>query len=240
MAKRTLGDLATELMVRLGTSTTVSTPFLTDAIVYGWIKDANTWASADHKWPFTEGRVSTTYSTALQDEYGNVIVPYPEAWKGDSVRFMTIGQKKMTKLLYDDLLRFKEDSPSDTDRVYADYARQLFVNSASDVSGTLTMYGQYTPIFDITDLTQTTIFSDYDEEANEAIIREAMSYMRIKEKNFGEAEKLHESAKQYLDEVWKRVQAEQNVPQKKNGGMFERFDVLDGGFRGDSFKRDQF
>ena len=57
----TQGDLITEVVVRLGTDTTVA--FYTDSILERWIDQAHRWAAGQHKYPFTEGKVTTTYTT---------------------------------------------------------------------------------------------------------------------------------------------------------------------------------
>lgn len=242
---QTQTDIINEVLVEMNVSTTAG--FYTDAILKAWYAKAHTWACGQHKWPFTEGKVNTTFSTTSADTAGNIIVPYPEGWKSDSVRILTIGEKRLQKLNYADLLRFKEDNTNNTARIFSDYGRQLYINSTADVSGTLTVYGQYTPVVDTTDDTANSIFAE--QEGNEAIIEKMMSYMSQRERapvglqkgHIVSASMLHEqNAKAILDLLWHNIQNEQYGYQLKDRDMYTRFDVLRGGFPEDIFNRDQF
>lgn len=233
-----VGDIITQVLVRNNRTTTDS--FVTDTILQGWTSDANKWATSFHKWPFTEGRSSTTYTTSTTDENGLAYTTYPEGWKSDSIRILTIGGKRLQKLNFSDFLRYLEDNPASQERIYSDYNRQLYVNVNSDVSGTLTAYGQYTPLLDTTDLTATTIFSNYDEEGNEAIIEKMTSYLKRREHLPQEAELHDKRAIEKLEEIWNRIKDEQFAYQTKDRNMFERFDVLQGDLTDDLFRRDQF
>jgi 5S rRNA maturation endonuclease (ribonuclease M5) len=236
---RTRDHIFTEVLVRNNRTTTDG--FITDTNLKNWYTEANVWATSFHKWPFTEGKTSTTYSTAVTDDMGNALIQYPEGWKADSIRIVTVGGKKLDKLAFNSFLRFIEDNPNNTSRVYSDYARQLYVNVNADVSGTLTAYGQYMPIVDVTDETGITLFSDFDEEGNEAIVEKMSSYLKRREHLIDEAE-LHDSrAVAKLEEIWKRVLDEQHAYQTRNQNMFEDFDVIRGrGVNNQWFRRDQF
>ena len=176
---RTKTDIITEVLVRNNRTTTDA--FITDTSLNNWYKNAHNWAAALHKWPFTEGKNSTTYTTSITDDMGNVTVPYPEGFKADSIRILTIGGKRLEKRNFASFLRFIEDNPNDTSRIFSDYARQIYVNVRADVSGTLSAFGQYMPIVDVTDETGVSIFSDYDEEGNEAIVEKMTSYLKRRE-----------------------------------------------------------
>jgi hypothetical protein len=193
-----------------------------------WIGNAHTWASSYHKWPFTEGKNSTTYTTSVTDEMGNTLVAYPEGWKADSIRTLLIGGKRFQKSEFNSFLRFIEDNPGKNDRIYSDYARQLYINTNAGISGTLVVFGQYNPVLDVTDLTATTIFSNYDEEGNEAIIEKASSYLKRREHFLSEAELHDQRASAKLEEIWQRIQDEQFAYQPKDQAMFEDFDVVRG------------
>jgi hypothetical protein len=231
-----VGDLITELLVRNNRTTTDS--FVTDAMLQGWTRMSHTWAAAYHKWPFTEGRLATTYATGSgpgSDEW------YFEGYKSDSLRMLQVGGKRLTKLNFEDYQIMREESPGADDRVFSDFGRTVFINPNADISGTLYAYLQYEPNIDPTDLAATTVFSGYDEEGNEALIEKMTAYLKRREHLAQEAE-LHDArAAAKLEEVWKRVQDEQYAykTHPERGGMWERFDVLDGRPT-DEFKRDQF
>lgn len=222
---RTRDEIFTQVLVRNNRSTTDS--FITDTNLKSWYKDAHSVAAARHKWPFTEGRASTTYTTAVTDEVGNVVVPYFEGWKADSIRILSIGGKRIKKTDFESFLRFLEDRPSDTSRIFSDYGRQLYVNVKADVSGTLVAYGQYMPIIDITDETGITVFSDFDEEGNEAIYEIMTSHLKSKEHLNDEIKTHKEKANEILDELWQRIKDEQYKYPTKDQNMFDYFSVTD-------------
>lgn len=227
------GEIQGEVLVRNNRTTTDS--FITDTILQDWLRDAHQWASSFHKWPFTEGKATTTFAASSDG------MAYFEGWKTDSIRLLQIGGKRVDKKNFYEYQRFIEDNSSATDRIYSDFARVVYVNPLIDLSGTLTAWGQYAPIIDPTDLTATTIFSGYEEDGNEAIVEKMSSYLKRREHQPDEAELHDQRAAGKLEELWKRIQDEQYGYQTTDGdGMFKRMDVLNGGFRDDIFNRDQF
>ena len=233
MALSTRDDIFTEVLVRNNRTTTDG--FITDTMLKAWFSDAHLWAASFHKWPFTEGRVSSTYTSA-QEEW------VFEGYKADSFRIVQIGGKRLQKLNFEDYQIMKEEEPSVNDRVYSDFGRIMFINTNIDASGTLTAYGQYQPVIDVTNETGTTIFSGYDEEGNEAIVEKMTGYMKRREHLAQEAELHDQRAVAKLQEVWQRIEDEQSLYQTHpdRGGIFKRFDVLRGAQEDELFHRDQF
>lgn len=246
---RTQTDIITEVLVRGNRTTTDS--FITDTSLKNWYLQASAWCAAQHKWPFTEGKNSTTFSTAITDDMGNTIVQYPEGWKADSVRILTIGGKQLKKTEFQSFLRFIENNSlsgnNNNSRIYSDYNRQLYVNTSADVSGTLTAYGQYTPIIDITDESALTIFSGYDDEGNDAIVQKMLAYLFTRDSSTGvmirgkivsPAIIAEQNAVAILDGIWKRIGNEQYNYQTKDQNMFDYFNVLRGrGSNNDNYDR---
>lgn len=235
MSILTNGDIITEVLVRNNRTTTDS--FITDAMLQDWLREAHHWATSMKPWPFTEGRYATTFATATGvngDEW------FIEGYKADSVRFITIGGKKLTKINFDDYLVFRDEQSSATNRYYADHGRLLYVNPNVDASGTMVVYGQFQPLLDPTDLSAETVFSSWNVEGNEAIVDKMTSYIKSREHLPEEAILFDQKATAKLTEVWNRVSDEQFTYQDVGDGMWKRMDVLGGGFREDIFKRDQF
>lgn len=230
----TLGNIEDEVIRRLAISTSLA--FYTEDIVDDWINNAYKWAAAYKKWPFTEGRVSTTYSSSTE-EY-----TYPEGWKTDSIRLLQVGGKRMRKINFNDYQTYKEKYENGQERVFSDFGRTYFINTNADVSGTITAYGQYTPAdIDATDKDAKTVFSDNDQEGNEAIVYEVMSYAYAREKKTQESLLLHQRAMAILEELYKRYQDEQfGYHSNNDDGMFERFDVLEGDYFDDVVKRNRW
>lgn len=221
---KTQSDVITQVLVRNNRTTTDG--FITDTILSTWYKEAHNWASSFKKWPFTEGRVSTTYTTTETWNF--------EGYKADSIRFLTIGDKLYQKINFRDYKQMLDENPSSADKVYTDYGRTLYINTASGGSGTLTIYGQYQPTIDITAETANSVFADWDDEGNEAIVEKMTSYMKRREHLADEAELHDQRAIAKLNEVWDKIGGEQANYQLRNGdGMFSRFDVLNGGFSDD-------
>lgn len=226
-------EIKDDIVVQLGVSTSVA--FYTDTILDKWIEKSYKWASGYKKWPFTEGRINTTY--VIDNTSIEVGFNYPEGWKPDSIRLLQVGGKRFKKINFYKYQEFREDFNSDKEKIFSDFGRLYFINPQADVSGTTTLWGQYTPLIDSTDLT---VFSDAAEEGNEAIIEEVLSYAKKKEKKLQESIAHHQSAMKILDEIWQRVKDEQYGYQIiDDEGMFERFDVLRGGFKED-FRRDRW
>lgn len=236
---RTRSDRNTEALVRMGTSTT--TAYYTDTILNNWQTQAHRWAAGYKKWPFSEGRVSTTFASLITDEDGLLRGEYPEGWKPDSIRLLTIGNKKVEKKNFYKFKEFLEENESSDERIFSDFGLNYYVNPRIDLSGTVMVWGQFTPTADITNENELTIFTDKADEANEAIVYEMMSYAMIREKKFQEQTLYHQKALEVLDILWKKIQDEQFAYQDASSdGMFERLDVLGGATRDDLFKRDQF
>jgi len=232
------GDIITEFMARNSANTSVG--FYTDQVVGRWADQAHKWAAGYKKWPFTEGRYSTTFASLVAHrEDGYLTGEYPEGWKTDSIRMMRIGSYEVGKREFYKFTKFLEDYPGNDDRIFSDYMRVYYVNPSIDVSGTVTLWGQYTPeTLDTTLPAAVTVFSG-EEEGNEAIVEMMMSYARKREKKLAESLAHVKESQRILDEIWERIKAEQyNYQVPPDDGIFERFDVLDGGFG--EFNRNQF
>lgn len=229
----TYSNLLDQVIVRLGVSTTSA--FYTDAIIGGWIRSATRWATSYKKWPFTEARLSTTYVEGTEE--WNF-----EGIKADSIRMLQVGGKRFQKLNFEDYQIYKEKAAGE-EKNFSDFNRTLFINPLADASGTLTIWAQYAPVdIDITDASATTVFSNYDEEGNEAIVEKVLAYANLREKKENEANLHDAKAVQILDNLWKRITDEQfnYHTTSARDGMFERFDVLKGAMSDDLIKRDRF
>lgn len=251
---RTQGDIITDFLVRMNQSTTVG--FYTDLILTTWATNAHSWAAARYKWPMTEGRYSTTSASLGTSEDGYTTLAYPEGFRSDSIRLLTIGGKRFYKKNFYKFQSFLEDNASDSSRIYTDYLRTVLINPGADsLSGTVTAWGQFNPAplasdNGIQDPSAITIFTDVENDGNEAIVLKMMSLAMQREKSptsvikgkMVSASAFNESqAEAILDAIWKRVQDEQfNYQDTNNEGMFKRFDVTRGGFKEDLFRRDQW
>lgn len=225
--------MKTGVIVKLNINTTSA--YFTDTILNTWIVDAYKWASGYKPWPFTEGRVQTTYTSTEEWTF--------EGYRSDSFRMIQVGGKRFDKLNFEDYQIYREDDDQGQDKVFTDFGRIVFVNPNAGVSGTLVAWGQYVPAdIDTTDLTATTVFSEGEQEGNNAIVEEVLCYSKLREKNLKDADYHHALAKSILDRIWDRVGDEQYAykPHRSRGGMFKRFNVVQGGLNDELVKRDQF
>lgn len=235
---KTLTELKTEFLVRNQASTTVG--FYTDTILDDWADLGHKFAAGYKKWPFTEGRASTTFASLVTTEDGLLAGEYPEGWKSDGIRLLTIGGKEVEKKEYFSFRRFLENNTGDDSRYFSDFGRRYFVNPNIDLSGTVTAWGQYTPSTLVYEDNESTVFQG-EEEGNEAIVELMMSYAAKREKKTQEALAHLEEAKRILEELWVKISDEQYQYQTPpSDGMWKRFDVLGGSMRDDLLNSDQF
>lgn len=246
----TTGGIKNDIIVKLGIDTTSA--FYTDAVLDEWINTAHKWAANFKKWPMTEGRVSTTTASTSTNEDGWTVLEYPEGFKTDSIRMLTVGGKHFLKKNFYKFQEFIENNSSDTSVIYTDYARRIFINpNAAGFSGTIALWGQFMPNdLDRTDPTQGTIFTGFNDEGNLAIVQEVMSYAADRERQgvglvrgkvAGVGPFHHNSAIDILEHLWKTITDEQFMYQDtQNEGMFKRFDITRGGFKEDVFRRDSW
>jgi hypothetical protein len=227
------GDIKDQVVVRLGISTTSA--FYTDDILNDWIQGATRWASAYKKWPMSEGRVSTTFTATEEWSF--------EGIKTDTIRLLQVGGDRFQKLNFEDYQIFREVEPGSDEKVYSDFGKIVFINPGADASGTLTVWAQYQPIdIDVTDTTAKTVFSDWDEEGNEAIVHKTLSYAFTREKKENEAAVHDAKAVSILERLWENIQGEQFQYQthRSRGGMWKRINILAGGVDDEIIRRDQF
>lgn len=231
------GDINREILVRSGRDTTSA--WLSEAFLNDWTNAAHRWAAGYKPWPFTEARLSTTYTSAEEWDF--------EGLKADSVRILKVGDKLFEKLNFEDYLIYKEVETAGKSRVFSDFNSTLFINTANGQSGTLTVWGQYMPA-DIPDGDgadgddKNTVFTPQGDEGNQAIIEKVLGNIANRESKFDEAQAHYATAIKFLEDLWRRCQDEgfNYKTTRSRGGMFQRFNILGGGFNDDFNKRDQF
>lgn len=235
-----LSEIKNEVLVTLGVSTSVA--FYTDTILTDWIDQAHKWAAGLKKWPFTEGRASTTYASLVTNEDGDLVGEYFEGWKNDSIRYLTIGGKRLQKTQFNKFRTFREERADNDDRLFSDFGRLYLINPNIDVSGTVTAWGQYTPAnLDATNPDATTVFSS-TQNGNEALVEKVVSYALHRQKKFQEARAHHDQAVEILNGVWQAWKDEQfgYHDVSSDEGMFKRIDYATGLGVSEVNNRDRF
>src|SRR3990167_9119874 len=108
MSLNTISDITTEVLVRSQQNTTSG--HITDTMLNDWLTEKHRWAASFKKWPFTEGRVSTTFASLATDEDGNSRGEFPEGWKPESIRQMKIDGKWVQKTGFPSIFICRIDS----------------------------------------------------------------------------------------------------------------------------------
>ena len=229
------GELKTEILVRSGKDTLSA--WTSEAFLNDWINQAHRWGAGYKPWPFTEGRISSTYTSA-REEWNF------EGYKADSFRLLQIGGKRFEKKNFEDYQMYREDESAGTDKIYSDFGNTVYINPNAGVTGTLTAWGQYQPALipdgdGATADDLDTVFSGHGDEGNEAIIEKVLGNIYVRD-NRQEAMVHYQLAQKCLEELWRRIGDEQFEYQTKNRGMFKDFSVLEGDYTDNLFKRNQF
>lgn len=202
-----------------------------------WLTSAKDEAVARHSWPMTEIKREIT-SVSGQEEYD-----YPTDLKSDSIRYLTVNDKRYQKLLFEDYLRYREDYSSGSKKFFSDRARIIYVNYlADDFGNSIVVYGQVEVTGSVDSATTTSVFTIAEPEGDEAIIKLAYSRALASEKmkNPAKARIERMEAFEILDDIWQRISEKQHTYQTEDRPMFKRMNVLEGGLWGDSADPDQF
>jgi hypothetical protein len=201
----------------------------TDDDLAEWIKLATIKAWDYKPWDFTEGsKTATTVSDMLSSGYAD----YPADFQSASMYLLRINNKEYKKLLFQDYLKFQEDYPTATDRVWSEQKRFVFINpNAYSAGQMMDMYGKLMPpiLSSSSDLLPFSPDSDnYEHSGNEAIVLLAYSEALASEKfkNPQQAEIERGKAYQLLDLIWKPFADARSLLQSKNRPFFNTPDYF--------------
>jgi len=107
---------------------------------------------------------------------------------------------------YQQYKALQEDTPDDNKKVFTDFKLNYYLNPNADVSGTITVWGQFTPTdLDTTDDTATTIFSNHEEDGNEAIVEAMLSELEQRSNNPQAAQRHMQKSTQLLKNLLKSL-----------------------------------
>lgn len=176
--------------------------------------------SWDYKpWDFSEGsKTATTVSDMLTAGYAD----YPTDFQSGSIYLLKINGYEYKKVLFQDYLKFQEDNPDSTERIWSEQKRFVFINPNAYTAGqTLDLYGKLMPpiLDEDSDLLPFSPDSDnYEHSGNEAIVLLAHSEALAseKKKNPQQAEIERGKAYQLLDLLWKPFSDARSLLQNKN------------------------
>ena len=134
------------------------------------IKDAYIWATQLFYWHDLV-RARSTHSSAGYEYYD-----YPENFRSESIIRMEVDDKEYLRKNYEDYLAYQRANPNTTKKMFASFGRQFFINPTPTTTGdnNIVVWGaiQADPLNSASDVP---IFSYNKEEANEAVIKKALS-----------------------------------------------------------------
>lgn len=234
---QTLGDIKTEVLVRLQQGT--SAAFYTDTILNQWADLSHRWAASYKKWPF-----SFYFDQSIAFVSGTESYTYPSNFKTHSIRFIQDQSTGANPPIYQKVdfksyQNYRTTNSSGQDKIFADLGRLFYINP-NVATGTLMCYGIILPNSLAGDPTSTTVFSNADEDGNEAIVEFMLGYAMKRERKEDLAEVHIAQAKAILDNLWSTMIPEEGNAQGKDLSMWKRFNVERGVLSEDLLKRDQF
>ena len=196
--------------------------YLTTTMVKRWLNLAMHWALSWKKWPFLEMK-----GTDLID--ATATYPYPTGMRTKSAFLVRVDSKRYDKIRYEDYLTYFEDYPSNTDKVWTEYDRNIYINAnACTVGNAVEIYGQES-ISDMSVDADTTPFTVAEPLGDEAIIDKAVSLACKKIPGLlNQAQLEEQSAAQKLEIVWDRIREVMPRSVLKTTPLFRKIDVLKG------------
>lgn len=232
---QTRADIENELVARLmiaNNSTLVSATRITQLV-----KDANQWAGCLFFWPSLFR--SRYFSSKPSLQSGSPILPlkydyydYPSDFLTGSIARLYFNGLKYDKKNFQDFLDYVDESqqaslPADPNKKYfSEYGRQFFVWPGVTIAGNNDglVWGNIQPP-DLTNPTDKTIFSLWDDAGNEAILKKALS-VEMERLDSGFAMVQKQEAIQLLKVIWQKVTVENQKNQRLNHARFRTPDYF--------------
>lgn len=184
-----------------------------------WINTAVKRAWDYKPWDFTEGsKTGTTVSDMVTSGYAD----YPSDIQSATAYLLRVNGKEYKKLLFQDYLKYLEDYPTATDRIWSEQKRFIFMNANTySVGQTFDVFGKLMPptLSASGDLLPFSPDADnYEHSGNEAIVLLAYGEALDSEKfkNPSQAEIERKKAYQTLDILWKPFADAKSTLQSKN------------------------
>src|SRR6266496_503765 len=200
-------------------------------------KQSNNWSGTLHFWPIPSR--SRYFSSKPNAQSSTPILPlaydyydYPTDFLTGSVSRLYFSGLKYEKKAFQDFLDYVDESrtndspPDPTKRYFAEYGRQFFVWPTVTVAGTNDglVWGNIQPP-DLTNSTDKTIFSQWDDAGNEAIVKKNLSVL-FERLDSGFAAVQKTEATQLLQVIWNKVIATNQKAQRLNHARFNTIDMF--------------
>lgn len=221
---QTLTDMQTELTNRLMTAN--NSGLVPQTRITSVLQDSIIWAGNLFYWsPLNRLRTTTASKNTQNLNYD--YYDYPTDFLTASISRLYIDGKKYEEKAFQDLLDYADSSiypnlaPNPSNYFFANYGRQYFTfpsYSGTPPANNLLIWGniQHPPVVNPTDMT---IFSQWDDTGNDAIVKKALSVL-LKRIDPGISEEEEQSAIGLLQVIWKKETDDQQKAQRLNHQLF--------------------
>jgi hypothetical protein len=204
---------------------------LSDTDLGSWINLGVIDAWDYRPWPFTQGTETATLDSNPKSDY----VDHPQDLMNGSIYLLRVGGKEYRKVLMEDYLKYLEDFPTATDRIWSEQETFLFINkNAYSINDTFDLYGkkmapQLSGASDI--LPFSPITDNQEHSGNNAIVLLAQAWaLESEKKNKPDvAVGVRTQALGILKSLWKPYAQSRAYLQSKGRPMFDLPDLLSDG-----------
>lgn len=208
---QTFEQLKAELVSRLQVAS--NSTLYPDSRIEDLIQDAYMWATGIY--PFAE---LTRARTATQGGT-NYYFDYPQDFRTDSIDEIYVDGVPYDRKAFKDFREYRRNNPSTTEeKIFADYGRQYFIFPTPILGAKIDTYGQIQAP-QLTNPTDTTIFSLSDQQGNEVIVKKALS-VAIKRNDVNLAVSEEKDALGLLTKIFANQKARQQTEQKLDQPYF--------------------
>jgi hypothetical protein len=204
----------------------------TDTDLGAWIQLGLIDAWDFKPWPFTQ-KTKTATTTSDMVTYG--YADHPQDIMNGSIYLLKVAGKEYKKLLIEDYLKYLEDNPNATDRIWSENETYIFFNPNSyTVGNTLDLYGKAVAptLSNTTDILPFSPITDNREHSgNHAIVLLAQSWALESEKKKmpNEALTIRQEALGILKTLWKPYAQSKSFLQSKGRPFFNTPDFFGNG-----------
>jgi len=221
---RTLLDIKNKLQPKLYAVGTSS--YFTPTRIEDQINDSYLTVAAARQWPdIKKGFV--THTEAGEDYYD-----YPSNCQSESIFKISVdSDSKYDKWDFEDFMKFVEDNPTSTKKIFSEYGRQIFIFPTPTTTGSanLILWGviQAAPLEDDGDVT---MFTDWADVLNEAIEQDAYGNL-IQNIDPNKSLNAITNSERIIIKEWKKI-ADRLQRKLKDNPQFEVPDFFNGSSSG--------
>lgn len=196
--------------------------FLTTAILNRFINRAVGWVADRKNWQQTQRGVMR--SSEANQEYYN----YPENYKSDSIERLTLDGNTHVKRTFVEYEKYKEENPTGTKKIFADYRNRYFINPAPTTDGTnnIKLWIHEKPDTLSADADEHPFIDEQDLEEAIHLYALHLCYRKQGGSMKADAKSAMDEAKVLVEEVWNQQVKNRSNEQTEVAEQFEHTDFL--------------